>query len=107
MKRETPSYLVDPGNDFSKVNAVSVQRYRSNSRSALVNELEASTGELRLFILSLGPAEWETDYGVRWRGGTVTIKNTVDGLIRDYVIHTRQIEKWVEREKSLTEDRER
>jgi hypothetical protein len=95
MRRgETPFYFIDPGDDFSKVNAVSVRKYHSRRRQKLVNELEASAQELRHFLLSLDPAEWEADHGVRWRGGRVTIRNTVDVLIRDYVLHRQQIEEW-------------
>jgi hypothetical protein len=101
---ETPSYFVDPGDDFSKVNAVSVEKYCSNSRSELINELKNTVGELKLFLLSLDPGKWDTDYGVRWRGGVVTIRNTVDGLIHDYIIHARQIEKWAESKKGSPED---
>jgi hypothetical protein len=92
---ELPFYFINPGRDFSKVNAVSVRKYHSRNRPKLVNELEASAQELRQFLLSLDPAEWEADYGVRWRGGRVTIRNTADVLIRDYVLHRQQIEEWV------------
>jgi len=95
MRRgETPFYFIDPGDDFSKVNAVSVRKYHSRSRRKLVSELEASAQELRQFLLSLDPTEWKADYGVRWKGGIVTIRNTVDGLVRDYVLHRQQIEEW-------------
>ncbi len=94
MRGKTPSYFVDPGDDFSKVNALSVQKYHSRSRPELVNELKASSKELRLFLLSLEPTKWDIDFGCRWRGGVVTIRNTVDSLIHDYGIHMAQMEKW-------------
>ena len=98
MRRgETPFYFIDPGDDFSKVNAMSVRKYHSRSRRKLVSELEASAQELRQFLLSLDPTEWKADYGIRWRRGPVTIRNTVDALIHDYVLHRQQIEEWAKR----------
>lgn len=94
-KGETPFYFTDSGEDFSKVNAVLVTEYSSKDRRTLVNELKASSLELQGFLLSLDPIEWETDYGIRYEGGPVTIKNTVDALINEYVQHSEQIEKWV------------
>ena len=98
MRRgETPFYFIDPGEDFSKVNAGSVRKYHSRNKRKLASELELSTQELSHFVLALDPIEWKTDYGVRWRGGAVTIKNTVDALIGDYVLHKQQIEEWAKR----------
>jgi hypothetical protein len=91
---ELPFYLIDPGDDFSKVNAVSVRKYHSRSRRKLVSELEASAQELRQFLLSVDAREWEADYGVRYKGEPVTIQNTFDALVLDYVLHRRQIEEW-------------
>jgi hypothetical protein len=96
-RRELPFYLIDPGDDFSKVNAMSVRKYNSKDRRKLVNELEASAQELRRFLFSLDRTEWEADYGVRYRGGPVTVRNSLDALISDYVLHRQQIEEWAKR----------
>ena len=93
---EAPFYFIDPGEDFSKVNAVSVQKYHSTDKGELVDELEASARELKQFLLSLDSVEWEADYGVKYGGGPVTIKNTVDALIGDYVQHKDQIKQWAQ-----------
>ena len=95
-KGETPFYFIDPGDDFSKVNALLVQEYYSSDKRRLINELETSAQELEQFLLSVDPTEWEADYGVTYEGGPVTIKNSIDVLIRDYVVHRQQIEKWAE-----------
>ena len=91
---QQPFYFANPGDDFSKVNAVSVGKYNSRNARELVDQLETSAQELERFLLSLDPAELEADYGVRYRGGSVTIGNTVDALVDDYVLHRRQIEDW-------------
>ena len=94
-KGETPFCFIDSGEDFSKVNAALITEYSSKDRQTLVKELEASSLELQNFLLSLDPIAWETDYGIRYKGSAVTIKNTVDVLIYEYVQHREQIEKWV------------
>lgn len=94
---ETPTYFVDPGDDFCKVNAVLVREYHSTNKQELLRELELSTRELKEFLLSLDPTEWKADHGVSYEGGHVTIKNTVDALIGDYVQHEEQIKQWADR----------
>ena len=96
MKGQTPSFFIDPGHDFSKVNAVLVQRYDSKDRQTLIEELNASARELKQFLLTIDSARWDTDYGVTYKGETVTVMNMVDALARDFVHHKIQIEKWVE-----------
>ena len=98
---ETPFHFVDPGDDFSKVNAVLVRKYDSRDKRRIIKELEVSAQEVEQFILSLDPAEWETDYGVTYKGGTVTVKNMVDSLSYDYVAHRQQIEEWAGSAKNL------
>ena len=94
---ETPTYFVDPGDDFCKVNAVLVREYHSTNKQELLRQLELSARELKEFLLSLDPAEWESDHGVSYEGGHVTIKNTVAALIGDYVQHKEQIKQWADR----------
>jgi len=96
-RRELPFYDIDPGNDYSKVNAVLVRQYSSGDRHELLEELHASAQELKQFLQSLDSSEWNRDYGVRHKGATITIQNTVDELIEDYDIHRKQIEEWAKR----------
>ena len=93
---EIPFYFIDPGDDFSKVNALLVKKYNSSDKRRLINELETSAQELEQFLLSVDPTEWEANYGVTYEGEPVTIKNSIDVLIRDYVVHRQRIEKWAE-----------
>ena len=91
----TPFYFVDPGDDFSQVNATSVQTYASPEKHTLIDELTASFQELLHFLSTVPPEEWETDYGVRYQGKPVTIANTVSALSSDYLEHTKDIETWM------------
>jgi hypothetical protein len=95
---ELPFYDIDPGEDYSKVNAVLVLEYSSTDRQEMLGELQVSAQELKRFIQSLDPSEWSQDYGVRHKGAVITIQNTVDELIEDYDIHKDRIKEWVRRE---------
>jgi hypothetical protein len=91
---ELPFYDIDPGDNYSKVNAVLVRKYSSTSRVELLDDLRASAQELRQYLRSLDTAEWDRDYGVRHAGATITIRNSVDELIDDYRHHREQISTW-------------
>ncbi len=90
-----PFYFTDAGNDFRHINANSVQTYASAEKHALLEELTASFQALQRFLICLPPEAWEADYGVRYQGGPITIANTVGALRRDYLEHTKDLEKWV------------
>jgi len=92
-KGETPFYFIDPGDDFCKVNAVSVREYGSEDRTHLLLQLDDSTEKLKRFLNAIDTAYWETDFGVTYNGVTVTIKNTVNALIHDYIEHRQHIER--------------
>ena len=89
---ELPFYDLDPGEDYSKVNAALVQQYSSNDKQRLLDELRTSTRELKEFLQSLDEDGWARDFGVRHQGSVVTIRGTVDELIEDYDHHHRQID---------------
>lgn len=89
-----PSYLSDWRVDFRTINAASVQRFGSEHREELLDHLEASLEELKKYLLSIPSEEWELDPGVAYQGHRITVQNSVEGLIGDYVHHTRQIEEW-------------
>jgi hypothetical protein len=92
LSGELPFYDVDPGPDYSTVNAALVREYGDVDRAALLVSLAASTGELTEFLRAINPGEWDRDFGVRHDGGTLTVKSTVDDLIADYDHHQRQLE---------------
>jgi len=94
MKGELPFYDIDPGKNYSKVNAVLVRRYASRDKQELLDELRASVQELKQFLQSLDAGEWCRDYGVRHQGAIITIQNSVDDLIADYAYHIEQINEW-------------
>jgi len=91
---ELPFYDVDPGSDYSKVNATLVREYGDTDRSALLASLAASAGELTAFLRAIDSGEWDRDFGVRHKGETLTVKSTVDDLIADYDHHRDQLEKF-------------
>ena len=94
MKGEVPFYDIEPGEDYSKVNAVLVREYSSRDKQELLDELKASTQELIQFLQLLDSSVWDRDYGVRHQGAIITIRDTIDELIEDYDIHREQIREW-------------
>jgi len=93
---ELPFYDIDPGENYSNVNATLVRKYSSTDRDELLDELQASAQELQRYLRSLDKTEWDRDYGVRHAGASITIRNSVDELIDDYRHHTEQISTWIE-----------
>ena len=91
---ELPFYEVDPGSDYSNVNAALVREYSDTDRTALLESLAASAGELTAFLRAIDPGEWDRDFGVRYKGETLTVKSTVDDLIGDYDHHRCQLEEF-------------
>jgi len=96
-RRELPFYDVNPGENYSKVNAVLVRQYSSRDKKELLAELQATAQELQQFLQSTDSSEWDRDYGVRHKGAVITIKNSVDELIDDYDAHRAEIEEWAKR----------
>ena len=92
LRGELPFYDVDPGPDYSNVNAALVREYADTDRSALLESLAASTQELTAFLRGVDPDKWDRDFGVRHQGETLTVKSTVDDLIADYHHHREQLE---------------
>lgn len=91
QRGELPFYDIEPGEDYSKVNAKLVREYSSTDRQVLLDQLHASSRELQEFLGSLESEAWARDFGVRHGGTPVTIQDTVDELIDDYDHHHRQI----------------
>ena len=94
QRGELPFYDIDPGENYSNVNAALVRQYDSNSGQVLLDQLETTARELKEYLRGLDAATWARDFGVRHDGSRVTISETVDELIKDYDHHRRQIEDW-------------
>lgn len=94
---ERPFCLVEPGEDFSEVNAQSMRRYTSRDKGQLPRELRASWEGLDRFLGAPTPAEWEGSYGVTYHDHPFTIKGGVEGLLQEYGEHRAEIEHWEER----------
>ncbi len=93
---ETPPFFIDPGENFSRVNAALVQKYSTRDKGELFKELDVSLGELKQYLASLDSIAWEKDFGVKYEGSPVTIGEMVEALIEDYVNHREQIEMWTQ-----------
>ncbi len=102
LRGELPFYDVDPGPDYSKVNAALVRECGDTNRSVLLERLAESAEELTAFLRAIPPDSWDRDFGVRHKGedltvestadDLVTVKSTVDDLVADYDHHREQLE---------------
>jgi hypothetical protein len=94
VRGQTPFYFTDADNDYSNVNAESVRTYTSTNKLDLLEELDRSFQELRVYLASLNPFKWRADYGVKHGRWIITVANTVDALCDDYDVHWQEIEQW-------------
>jgi len=94
MRGELPFYDDDPGENFCNVNAELIREHSTKNREKLLEELLSTADGLKQFLESLDTKDWDHDFGVRHNGQIITIKNTVDELIADYLHHTVQIKDW-------------
>ena len=102
LRGELPFYDVDPGPNYSKVNATLVRECDDTDRSVLLEKLAESARELIAFLRKIAPEEWDHDFGIRHKGekltvkstadDLVTVKSTVDDLIADYDHHIVQLD---------------
>ena len=90
-----PDVFADAKNDYSNVNQELIHFYTNTDRQLLLDELEVSCAALENYLLFLDLNDWSTDFGVRFNGSTVTIEETVEGLIEDYYLHQEQIANWL------------
>lgn len=91
---DLPACLADPGEDFAKVNALSMERYSSRDRAELLGELRASAEELDRLLASLPPEELDDNHGVTWHGRPVTVAWLASAVRHDFEEHRREIENW-------------
>jgi hypothetical protein len=88
---ELPFYDVDPGEDWSKVNARLVEEYPSRDREELLEEHEKAARELAELLRSLSDEQWSGRTGVVYEGEELTVRRNVDCLIEDHHHHREQI----------------
>jgi len=94
---ELPFYLIDPGDDFCKINALLVKEHDSQDKKKIIKQLIASAKKLEKFLSAVTPSDWEADFGIIYKGEIITIKNCVDELINDFISHRKQIENWAQK----------
>ena len=67
----------------------------------MINRLKSSAEELKNYLTTINPSDWEKDFGVIYNREPIMIKNSVDELIHDYINHRQQIENWAEKTNTL------
>jgi len=98
VQGERPDYFEDADNNYRNLNARSVKKFASKNKINLLAECTDSFKDLKSYLESLTPQQWEKDYGVRYRDWMITIYNTVLALQKDYETHREEIERWTRRQ---------
>jgi len=91
LRGELPFYDINPGPDFSNVNAELILEYYDTDSSVLLKGLTDSTSELVMFLRTIDPDDWDRDFGVRHKNEKITVKSTMEDLIADYNHHRVQL----------------
>jgi hypothetical protein len=91
LEGELPFYAIDPGENYSNVNARLVAEFPSTNRNELLEEHEKGAHELAEYLRSLSEEQWRDSTGVLLEDEVVTIRQTVDWLIEDHHHHSEQI----------------
>jgi len=91
LRGELPFYDIDPGADYSNINAELISKYSDTDRSVLLKKLADSSSELIAFLRTIDPIDWDRDFGVRHNDEKLTVKNTMEDLISDYNHHRVQL----------------
>ena len=89
---ELPQFYAHKDRDWQTYNAHLVQTYKRDSLAEIVAALQTAHQALVDSILSIPAEELERDYGVRFRGYTVTIARLLQAELKDEKVHYAQIE---------------
>ena len=89
-----PAVLIDPGENFSKANAVFVRQYDATAMIELLRELELSYQEFARCLYTVDAESWSWPVNVPGRTNAVSIEWYVRELIDDYENHRQEIEEW-------------
>jgi hypothetical protein len=91
LRGELPFYDINPGADYSNINAELISKYSDTDRSVLLKILADSSNELVRFLRTIDSADWDRDFGVRHKEEKITVKSTMGDLIADYNHHRVQL----------------
>ena len=92
----SPFYHKDGPNDYRQMNAVSIRRYNSTDRRALLKELADTKDALVAYVSGLDAGDWDKDFGPKhYRGGPATVARSIESLTGDYLNHAQELVKAV------------
>jgi hypothetical protein len=94
---QSPPYHPDFANNYQRVNRDLIGREASTARSALLQTLEKTKGEVVAYLQTVSLDAWNADHGVRHPdGGPATVRRCLEELTRDYLDSTDEIVIWLE-----------
>ncbi len=93
-REEAPAALIDPGEDFSEVNARFVRQYDATDMTELLRELELSYQELARHLYTVDEQDWARETAIPGWDDTITLESVVRDLSGDYAAHMQEIASW-------------
>ena len=94
LQGQTPFDLQQADDDSRTLNAESVGRWGGQERGQLLAEFRASAQALLRTLESLPEEAWARDFGVRFRGEVLTVRDIAVALVQDCVSHTERLRAW-------------
>jgi hypothetical protein len=91
---EMPPSLIDPGQDFSRVNGASITRFPSRDKGTLLGQLRESAVAYDTMLRDLPAAEWGDNHGVVRGNWEVTNDSFVGIMIGEFDHHRQELEAW-------------
>jgi len=88
---KVPSFYEYRDYDWQTYNAMLVKKYKKNSFRELLVVVKNSQKKLIETLQSIAPEDFNTDFGVRFRGYKVTIQRLLESEEKDEQIHYKQI----------------
>lgn len=89
-----PPSLVDPGPNFSRVNGISMARFATRDRAALLGQLRESAAAYDAMLAALPAAEWDDNHGVVLGDWAVTNDSFVGVMLHEFAHHGEEIAAW-------------
>lgn len=91
LKGQVPSFYEHRDHDWQTYNAMLVKKHKKGSFKELYATVKVSQEKLIGFLQTIPPANFNRDFGVRFRGYKVTIQRLLEAEARDEQVHCQQI----------------
>jgi hypothetical protein len=91
LQSQVPSFYQYRDHDWQTYNAMLVSQYKQDSFQTLLAAVNDSHEKLVALVQTIPPANFNKDFGVRFRGYKVTIQRLLEAETKDEQTHHKQI----------------